>query len=57
MTDGMLDIGDPPPSRETLQKAVKRELGYRHHVYPRRIAAGRMKADKARDETKSIMQH
>jgi hypothetical protein len=29
---------------------IKRELGYREHVYPRRIAAGRMSTQDARRE-------
>lgn len=40
MTDSMFP--DAPISLEAQIDAVQREIGFREHVYPRRVAAGKM---------------
>ena len=40
--------GMPEPDLEALIQCVEREIQYRRHVYPRRIAAGRMSMELAR---------
>jgi hypothetical protein len=45
----MADLFEPDEEYTTAQKLreVDREIGFRRYVYPRRVAAGKMKQDAA----------
>lgn len=48
----MPDLFEPDSEYTTAQKlkAVEREIGFRKFVYPRRVIAGKMKAEVAKFE-------
>lgn len=47
---GLFEALPPQVSIERQIEAVEREIRFREFVYPKRIAAGKMKHDKAREE-------
>lgn len=46
MTD-FFPAGERQYTLKEMQECVKREVGFREHVYPRRVAEGKMKQSKA----------
>ena len=50
----MTDAPLPPVQIEDQVRCVERELGFRHRVYARRVADGKMTANKARDEIRAM---
>ena len=48
-------MGTPAITTEMMIEAVRREIGFRNHVYPRRIADGKMTKEKADHEIRCMI--